>query len=312
MSRRYSSAWGKLVVPEFYPVVEVQEDWVLHDEFMGTKDKFWYQSPDSDKHWLFKHPRANSGEHWAEKIAAEVADLLGVMHAKVELANFEEGIGSTTKSFVRNGLELIHGNEILAWVMSNYDVDARFGQSRHTLDNIWVALDKAFIMPEAGEIAKRSFAGYLILDALIGNTDRHHENWGILRRRTGNGWKGFLAPSYDHASSLGRELQDERRNLLLSENRVAAYAEGGHGGIFWSEQARRGPSPLQLVRHAITKYPTLFQIPMERLGRVNENLLREIIWRIPVDWMSSSARLFAAEQMCYNFSELNRLRKAFR
>ena len=298
-------------MPDFYPIVEVQEDWALEDELMGTKDKFWYQSPDSDRHWLFKYPRVNSGEHWAEKIAAEVADSLGVLHAKVELANFEESSGSTTESFARNGRELIHGNEILAWVMSNYDVDARFGQSQHTLDNIWTALDKVFLMPEAGEIAKRSFAGYLILDALIGNTDRHHENWGILRRRTGNGWNGFLAPSYDHASSLGRELQDERRNLLLSENRVGAYAERGHGGIFWSEQAPRGPSPLKLVHQAIGKYPTLFQIPIERLERVSDDLLREIVQRIPVHWMSAPARLFAVEQMCYNLSELNKLRKAF-
>ena len=238
--------------------------------------------------------------------------MLGVMHAKVELATFGENPGSTTESFARNGRELIHGNEILAWIMSNYDVDARFGQSQHTLDNIWTALDKAFLMPEAGESAKRSFAGYLILDALIGNTDRHHENWGILRSRTGNGWRGFLAPSYDHASSLGRELQDDRRNLLLSENRVGTYAERGHGGIFWSEKARRGPSPLKLVRQAIVEYPALFRIPMERLGKVNENLLRDIVWRIPSDWMSSSARPFAIEQMCYNLSELNKLRKTFR
>ena len=47
------------------------------------------------------------------------------------------------------------------------------------------------------------FAGYLVLDAVIGNTDRHHENWGLLLRRTETGWKGQVAPSFDHASSLG-------------------------------------------------------------------------------------------------------------
>ena len=285
---------------------------------MGTKDKFWYQSPDSDRHWLFKHPRANSGEHWAEKIAAEVADLLGVLHAEVELATFAESSGSTTKSFVHNGLELVHGNQLLAWMMSDYDPDVVFRQSQHTLSNILTVLERAFISSGSGEIAKRSFAGYLILDALIGNTDRHHENWGLLRRRTGSGWSGFLAPSFDHASSLGRELRDEgagkkNRNWLLRESNIGPeYVEKGRGGIFWSEEARCGPSPLKLVRLAVSEYPDLFRAPMERLERVNENLLCEIVWRIPEGWMGLPARRFASEQMCYNLSELNKLREAFR
>ena len=233
------------------------------------------------------------------------------MHAKVELATFGESLGSVTESFARNGRELVHGNQILAQFMSDYDVDASFGQSHHTLTNIWTALDKVFKRHEASELAKRRFAGYLTLDALVGNTDRHHENWGLLRRRTGSGWSGFLAPSFDHASSLGRELQEERRNLLLSENRVGAYAERGHGGIFWSEDEWRGPSPLKLVRLAVRKYPALFQTSMGRLEKVNEDSLREIVERVPADWMSPSARLFAIDQMCYNLGELNELRKAF-
>ena len=63
--------------------------------------------------------------------------------------------------------------------------------------------------------AKSRIAEYLVLDAVIGNTDRHHENWGILRQRRGNVWYGFVAPSFDHASSLGRELLDSRRDRLL-------------------------------------------------------------------------------------------------
>ncbi|MYE54981.1 MAG: hypothetical protein F4X34_07285 [Chloroflexi bacterium] len=174
------------------------------------------------------------------------------------------------------------------------------------------ALDKAFVRPEAGEISKRSFAGYLLLDALIGNTDRHHENWGLLRRRTSAGWSGYLAPSFDHASSLGRELQDERREILLSENRVGVYVNRGRGGIFWSENERRGPSPLELVRLAVREYPVLFQTSMGWLDKVNEDSLREIVDRVPEDWMSLSARIFSAEQMCYNLIELNKLRRVFK
>ena len=300
-------------MPDFYPIIDVPQELALEREHedLGSKPKFWYRAEETGVNWLFKYARENTGEHWSEKIAAEVADLLGVSHPRVELATFGESVGSVTESFTRDGLELVHGNQILARIMSDYDADASFGQSQHTLANILTALDEAFVMPEAGEIAKRSFAGYLILDALIGNTDRHHENWGLLRRLTSAGWSGYLAPSFDHASSLGRELQDERREMLLSENRVGAYINRGRGGIFWSENERRGPSPLELARRAVREYPVLFQTSMARLEKMNEDSLRQIVDRVPEDWMSPSARLFAIEQMCYNLKELNEIRKAF-
>lgn len=47
---------------------------------------------------------------------------------------------------------------------------------------------------------------------MIGNVDRHHENWGILRKRVDGEWYGRLAPTFDHASSLGRELVDTGAN----------------------------------------------------------------------------------------------------
>ena len=295
-------------MPELYPIVEVQEEWALDPEFMGTKDKFWYRSPGQNTEWLFKYPRPNTGEHWAEKIASEVAGLLGIMHAKVELATSGKRVGSVTESFARRERELIHGNQILALTMSSYDLGASFGQSQHTLDNIWTALDSVFTSLGPRKAAKCRFAEYLILDALIGNTDRHHENWGVLRRRTESGWTGFLAPSFDHASSLGRELKDERRNRLLTEDRVGQYVGRGHGGIFWSEDERRGPSPLELVRLAISECPGLLQTALRRLEKVDEDSLREIVVRVQEDWMSQSAREFAIALMCYN---LHDLRKAF-
>ena len=94
-----------------YRIVEVKPEWVIDREDMGTKTKFWYRDPDEDVNWLFKYPRQNTGEHWAEKTAAEVASALGVRHAKVELAQFEGDRGSATESFARGGRALHHGNQ---------------------------------------------------------------------------------------------------------------------------------------------------------------------------------------------------------
>ena len=242
--------------PESYPVLNVEYGWCLGTEAMGTKRKFWYQDPSSQDttKWLFKFPRPNTGEHWAEKIAAEIARLLDIPHAKVELATCDGQRGSTCESFVCKEQVLNHGNELLQEVVFNYDYRMRFHQSSHTIENIWAVMDYVFANTENARQAKIRVSEYLVLDALIGNTDRHHENWGILRERYGKQWRDTVAPSFDHASSLGRELRPERRELLLEGSRIGEYVERGRGAIFRSAEDHHGPSPLQLVRFGFSSY----------------------------------------------------------
>ena len=300
---------------EPYPVVDVEEaidpevtpdlEDPLVDEHMGSKEKFWYRDREG-VWWLFKYPRKNTGEHWAEKVAAEVAGRLEIPHGRVELAIRDGSPGTVSESFVdeSQGQELVHGNQAPDETVSEYDPKKRFRQSDHTLENIWLALERG---TDDAEESKRQFSEYVVLDALIGNTDRHHENWGILRTPTGGGWTRTLAPSFDHASSLGRELVDERRNVLLSENRVGGYIDRGRGGIYRSNSDKRAPSPLELVRLAARGEPDLFCRAISRLEKLDDDSLREIVNRVPDDWMSSAAREFAIALMRYNVTTMQRL-----
>ena len=148
---------------------------------------------------------------------------------------------------------------------------------------------------------------YLVLDALIGNTDRHHENWGILLKSTNAGWNRSLAPSYDHASSLGRELMDERRDKLLAMDGVGRYVENGRGAVYWSTDGRRGPSPLELVRIAVRHYPEIFSPALERLDGLDESSVKNLVERVPADWMTTSARAFAMALIGYNLRHLREI-----
>ena len=294
---------------EFYPIIEVREDWLLNpeerQEAMGSKDKFWYRPEGDSTRWLFKYPRGNSGEHWSEKIAESVARLLDVPHARVELAVFDESRGSVTESFIDGELELFHGNQILEMTVRDYDPDTRFGQSDHTLENIWLALDHVFGGTDKAEDAKSQFAEYVVLDGIIGNTDRHHENWGAIHSKLSEaGTVEYMAYSFDHASSLGRELEDERRSMLLAENRVGRYSERGRGGIYWSHDDRRGPSPAALVVLATERYPELFGPALAKLDNLSDSSLREVVERMPEDWMSPTARQFAVALMRYNLEKI--------
>ena len=65
---------------EPYPIIPLRNEDVLAPEEMGSKRKGWVQVAGDSERWLFKYARFSNGqvtgEHWAEKVAAEVADLL--------------------------------------------------------------------------------------------------------------------------------------------------------------------------------------------------------------------------------------------
>lgn len=294
--------------PCFFEVKEVRQEWILDPEEMGSKTKFWYRhSGEEEREWLFKIPREDTGEHWAEKIAAEVAALLDIRHATVELATFDGVRGSVTESFVPDEDELVHGNQMLEWFVHGYEAGRKYGQSSHTLKNIWQVMDGVFLESEAEMKGKLCIVDYLVLDAVIGNTDRHHENWGILFNLAGEDLECLLAPSFDHASSLGRELRDEHRDRLLDENRVGNYVERGHGAIYWSEEDQRGASPIELVRRGARTYPDFFRSSLDKVESLNERFLIDLVDRVPCNWMSPSARKFAIAQMHYSIEQLGGL-----
>ena len=278
---------------------------MLEPEAMGSKQKFWYRPPgEHQRRWLFKCPQDNTGQHWAEKIAAEISGIVGIRCATVDLARFDGRQGSASESFVHSGLELVHGNQVLSTLLPGYDPRKRFRQADHTLANIFTVVEMAFTEDAAKMDAKSRIAEYLVLDAVIGNTDRHHENWGILRQRRDDSWFGVVAPSFDHASSLGRELLDNRRARLLAEDRVGDYVDRGRGAVYWSAQAAHGPSPLELVCRAAPCFPELFRPALAKIDRLDETHIKDLLARMPGQWMSHSAKEFASALMRYSIGRL--------
>lgn len=284
----------------------------LGPEPLGSKRKFWASLEDEPQPWLFKFARPGSGEHWAEKMGAELAGLLELPAARVELAAVEDQLGVLVESIIphrwnsrlgqriRLG-ELIHGNEVLAGYLERYDREKLRGQSEHTFLNIVEALRLA-VPSDRYENVMTQFAGLLVLDALIGNTDRHHENWALLRISEMGGSIG-LAPSYDHASSLGRELQDERRTKWLASG-VDEYVRKGRGAIFGRSAGRHPDNPLALVCWAATIHPAWFHPWLDRARKVAPEKIDDILSRMPEQAMSPAAKDFCRAFLCCTLEKL--------
>lgn len=300
-------------MPEIYPVLVIRRQWVLEPEVLGSKEKFWYRPGKEGRNWLFKFPQANTGQHWAEKIAAELAGLLQIPRARVELAVFQNTKGSASESFITRPkrADLVHGNEVLGGQVMGYDPTRRFRQSDHTFANILTAIEGAFAEGAPPQILA-NLGSYLVLDAVIGNTDRHHENWAFLTWPNEGRRMAFMAPSFDHASSLGRELLDEGqkkcRKRLLAEKRVGSYSEKGQGAIFWQSTDKHGLSPLELVRRAACEHPEMFREAIQKACTLHREQIEAVVSRVPTDWMSPLAREFAVELVGYNLQQLRNIR----
>jgi len=281
-------------------ILEIDPAWRREIEDMGSKPKFWFRY--QDEMWLFKQARPNTGEHWAEKVASEIAVLLKLPTHEVRLARHEGRMGCAVRSFLKKDHTLVHGNEVLAGAIEGYDKGKHRGQADHNFQNIVNALEKRFRTPEVRLSVSKRFVGYLVLDALVGNTDRHHENWGIVikpvvqndtggvpvsKRRIG------LAPTFDHGSSLGRELLEDRaRQLVADPQAINRYIRKATGGIFQNARARKGMSPIALVELIAATYPELVRPWKDRVAALPEDFAAPMISSVPASCMTEASREF--------------------
>ena len=285
-----------------FPIIEVTSAMRSEVEQLGSKPKFWFRH--NDENWLFKEARVNTGEDWSEKLASEIARLLDLPTHHTELAIWEGKRGCAVRSFLpSNASMLVHGNELLGGLITSYDKDKERGQADHTIDNIVSVLEQLFDTGKPRLHAALRMIGYLVFDALVGNTDRHHQNWGVMLTMQDKKMMPHhmeLAPTFDHASSLGRELTDEARARHLREKSIERYSLKGRGGIFENAAATRGMSPMALAQTLAMRYPDFFKPWQTRIGGLDENSLHDLVARIPPDRISPSGKSFALALLSTN------------
>ena len=330
--------------PEYYPIFQVllPPEALESGEFRGSRMKFWIRVPGESNSWLLKFPRPNTGEHWAEKVAAEIGNLIGVNCARVELARCEvretmlgrsaahgEGrrqvyqypLATICESFLPAEQDLeaaldqkifvFHGSEVLEMFVEGYDTGLRFGQREHSVKNIsssmsgLMGVGSSDSMPR-WDVEIKALASYALLDGLIGNTDRHHENWTIAYIVEESNVHLKVPPSFDHASSLGRELTDERRRNILESGAMLNYVYGGYGGIFVDSNRRRALPPLRLAQLLCRWRPDFTRETCARIAQISDSQIWDTIDKVPSEFMSDVAKEFAHKSISVRRLELLR------
>lgn len=298
-----------------YRIVIVPENVEREDEQVGSKAKFWYH--DGKTRSMFKVGTPGTGDPWAEKVAEQIAAVVELPHAVVDLAecaavDLQQPRGIVSPSFLTTRTDtLVLGNELLYRRDDAYPLEFGRRLPAHTLSVVLDALEGHQVKPPFGwtdhELTRgvEIFVGYLVLDAVIGNTDRHHQNWGVVTR-----WKGplRLAPTFDHASSLGTKLRDDNRSSRLMTRdqgySVAAYVRRCQSALYSMPTDLRPMHTHDVVALAAERFATAVEFWKERFRRLTQVRIREILALIPEDWASSPARAFAEAMIRCNLDLL--------
>jgi len=276
------------------------------EEYLGTKPKQWLRSPTGEL-WLWKESTIHhdlrrgsfrKGDDWSEVAACRVGQRLGLPVAAVGLATRGDRFGIVSRRVFEGETEtLVHGNELLDEIgVNSADPHDRTG---YTVAAVARALDGAQPPVRSDDLptAFDWFAGYLLLDALIGNTDRHQDNWATIRGPGGQ----RLSPSFDHASCLGFQISDEERleRLVGGGNRtVPRYAAGAR------TKFEGRPSPLDAALMALV-------LAGEKARRhwtealTRSPGLEELVNELPEDRMSANAKRFAVALYAENRASLS-------
>ena len=291
-----------------FPILDVSDWQPAREEPLGTKPKQWLVRPSDGELWLWKEstwntskggPRFRKGDDWSERVACEIARELGIPVADVELASYEERPGVVSRRFVTRSEGLVHGNELLVQQLDPCGIPI------YTVEAVMSVLTG--VAPPAGYDALPTavswFAGYLVLDALIGNTDRHIENWGVVRLGSD---RARLAPSFDHASSLGFLLNDDQRSEHLRTrdvNRtIRAYASRSR--TKFDDRPHTAEAAIALLSQLTTSAQQQW---ITRVGSLTS--IEDLVPEIPESRMSPVAREFAVRLYQENHSTLS---QAFR
>jgi hypothetical protein len=298
-----------------YPVITVPDEAGDILEQLGTKPKFWFSDEHSHR-YLFKLNRSEdegaTGEDWSEKVASELCALLGLPHAQYEFAIWKGQSGVVSRSFAPSGGRLVAGNEVLVHLAKGYPKEKFYKVRQHTLRLVLAIIRQEPIQPPlnwnrfgAVQSALDVFVGYLMLDAWIANQDRHHENWGFIvspQRIV------HLAPTFDHASSLGWNETDKTRiqRLTTKDKRrgMDRYVERALSAFFSSPASSKPMPTLDVFSEAARLRPPAAKGWLDRLAEISQNDITRIFDQIPAARISDAGRHFAMKMLELNQKRL--------
>jgi hypothetical protein len=128
----------------------------------------------------------------------------------------------------------------------------------------------------------------LVFDAVIGNSDRHHDNWSLILRRAA---PSELAPGYDHGSSLGSHIEEHRLQDAVQNEPLERYVRRGCSRVGWREGERtQRLTHVALLKRLRHEHPEPMQVSLQKIWRVDIATAQSLVDAAPEAYASAERR----------------------
>lgn len=258
---------------------------VLHPQ---TFDLYYFKEPKEKYPWEF----------WNEIIAYNIGVELGFNVLKYQPAILDGVGGCLSKSMTEDFTqELIHGQQLLLRVYPEFETKKGTDHTFQLVESFFKSMNE-----EEHKLIIHDFIEMLVFDAIIGNRDRHQQNWAIIREvkikiRTA---KYFsiknrtdlpiitrsvrFSPLFDNGNCLAYNIIEENlHDFLDDKNKLEKYlfGEKAVSHLKWYG------SPMQhieLLGHISKTYPEVVLKSIKRVDSIfNENIINDIVLNIDND-----------------------------
>ncbi len=185
---------------------------------------------------------------FSEYIGCHIMESLGISVQRTIMGiydeNFKKKIVVACEDFTDSDNELVEFTKLANSVTK---IDNKF---KCNIEDVYSVIDNTKIIKNKEEIIK-SFWDMFVADALIGNPDRHLDNWGLLYNNKNNSY--VFSPIYDCGSCLHALFSNEKKEKILANkiemknvayNIKSAYSMN-HKRIFYSEIFKSPPKDLK-------------------------------------------------------------------
>lgn len=235
--------------------------------FRGTRKKI-FALDNKNNMAMFKYEKENYNwsEACSEKMAYEIAKILNYKCAKIELAyDDEKNLGVLNYYFTKDNS--LH-NDFVAYLNNNQKDRNCF----YTIKNI------KYILDNLDKKLFKDFIKIMVFDALIGEQDRHEENWGITET---NG-KYSISPLYDNGASLLKKFQNDN-TFKKYYNHIKDFDKyiKRSGTYIYKENSNEKYKHFELIEYLLCNYPFYVLPELKKLKKLSDVIIKNIVKKIP-------------------------------